>query len=71
MSNVHQFTGVTKLDLPPDQVLEQAMGKLETVLIIGYDKEGEEYFASSVADGGTALWLSKKFEKALLSVMED
>lgn len=38
-------------DLPPDQVLEVAKGKLESVLIVGIEKgEGDEpkrYYASS------------------------
>lgn len=29
----------------------------ERVAIIGYDKDENEYFASSIADGGTILWL--------------
>lgn len=63
--------GVTKLDMPCDQILLGAMGKLETVIIIGYDKDGEQYFASSAADGGTCIWLLEKFKKALLEVGED
>lgn len=51
------FTGITRLDLQPDQILEQAIGQLDGVVIIGFDKNGEFYGASSYADGGDALWL--------------
>jgi len=48
---------ITRLDLPPDRVLEQSIGKLEGVVVIGFDTEGKTYFASTYADGGTVIWL--------------
>lgn len=63
---------ITRLDTNPDLVLESAVGELESVVIIGFTKEGEEYFASSVADGGTALWMVERFKKKkLLEVPEE
>ena len=60
---------ITKLDVPVSRIIEGAVkAKLETVVVLGYDKDGEEYFASSVADGGTVLWLMAKAKKALLEV---
>lgn len=70
MGDVVTFTGITKLDLPPDRILEAAVGQLESVVILGYDKEGKEYFASSLADGGDVLWLMEKLKKQLLEVGE-
>lgn len=66
MGNVIELPVVTRLDLDPDRVLTKAVGKCELVVILGYDKEGEEYFASSVADGGTVLWLMERLKKKLL-----
>jgi len=60
----------TKLDLPADRILENTIGKLDKVVIMGYDKDGQEYFASSVADGGEVIWLLEKMKKALLEVGE-
>ena len=68
MSNVVYLKTVTRLDLPPDRILEQAIGNLEGVIVIGYDKDGQEYFASSYADGSDALWLLERCKKALLNV---
>ena len=68
MSNVILLNNVTRLDLPPDRVLEAALGKLEGVIVISYAKDGSEYFASSYADGGDALWLIERFKMALLTV---
>lgn len=69
MSKVILFTGITKLDLPPDRILENNIGKdLESIVIMGYDKDGEEFFASSIADGGTVLWLIERCKLRLLNV---
>lgn len=68
MSKVIPFTGITRLDLDPDRVLEQCKGALEGVVVIGYDAEGAEYFASSYADGGTVLWLLERCKARLLEM---
>lgn len=68
MGDVVMFHGITKLDLPPDRMLEAAVGELDGVVIMGYKKDGTEYFASSYADGGTCLWLLERCKKQLLDV---
>ena len=68
MSNVIPFNGITRLDIDPDLVIEQIRGRLEGVVILGYNKNGEEYFASSYADGGDVLWLIERMKLALLTV---
>lgn len=58
----------TSLDVPPSRVLAGALdANLETVVIMGYDKSGDTYFASSVADGGTILWLTEQTKRALMN----
>ena len=60
---------ITRLDIPVDRVLEEAKGKIEDgVIVLGWDNKGEPYFASSIAPGGTVLWLLEKAKKALLEV---
>ena len=66
-SNVVPIGCITSLDLPADTVLEGAHGALKSVVLIGYDLNGEEYFASSIADGGTALWLMERLKQKLLN----
>ena len=66
MGKVVDFGGITKLDLSPERVLAMAEGHLEGVVILGYDKDGEEYFASSYADGGEVLWLLERCKIRLL-----
>jgi hypothetical protein len=69
MGKVVEFNGVTRLDIPPERVLAGAQAMtLTTVVIMGYDEHGHEYFAASCADGGLVLWLMEKLKQRLLDV---
>ena len=57
---------VTRLDLPVDRVLEQAKDHMEHVVLMGWDKDGDLYFASTFANGGEVLWLMEKCKEALM-----
>lgn len=61
---------VTTLDMKAERVLDNAV-HLEDVVVIGYDKEGEFYFASNKASGPEVLWLLKQAERLLLEVSND
>jgi len=71
VAKIIPFKGITKLDLDPDTVLENNKGKLEGFVIIGYGVDGSEYFASTYADGGTALWLLERCKKMLLEMGDE
>jgi hypothetical protein len=71
MAIIIRFTGVTKLDLSPDTLLENLKGEFEGFIITGFSKDGGEVFASSYADGGTALWLIERFKIKLLEAAEE
>ena len=58
---------VTRLDLPVERVLEQAKDQMRDVVIMGWDQDGELYFASTFADGGEVMWLLEKCKAALLN----
>ncbi len=60
------LNNITRLDIPIDRVLEAAKGKLEGVVLLGYDKEEQEYFASTYADSGDVLWLLERCKQELL-----
>lgn len=70
MGEVVLLNNITKLDLPADRVLEAAIEKLDKVVVIGYEKDGDEYFASSIADGAEVLWLLERLKKKLLDVVD-
>jgi len=61
---------ITRLDMPPDRILEDAMGKLDGVVIMGFNKDGTEFFASSYADGGQVLWLMERSKLKLLRLAD-
>lgn len=56
-ATIHDFNGITRLDLDPDRVLDKAKGQLQGVVVLGFDQDGGFYAASSYADGGDLLWL--------------
>ena len=64
----------TTLGLPPERVLEAAVGHLDKAIVVGLDKNGDLYFASSIGDdqGGLAEvnWLLDK-AKCQLFRMDD
>lgn len=71
MSNVVELPIVTRLDLDPQRVLAGAMEDgMTEVVIIGYDKDGDEVFRSSLADGADALWHLERAKLKLLRVGE-
>lgn len=65
--SIHDGSGVTDKDQHPDVILENLKGTLEGFVYAAYDKDGNEVFGSSYADGGTALWLIERLKKVLLS----
>ena len=69
-SNVVAFTGVTSLDIRPDGILQAAVGNLTECTIVGFDKDGEFYFASTQADGGDVLWHLEKARFALMKITD-
>lgn len=69
MAKIITLNNITRLDIPPERVLS-ALPNLESAIVIGYDKDGDEYFASSIANGGTVLWLLERCKKRLLEIDE-
>jgi hypothetical protein len=69
MSNVVSIGVITTLDSDPDRVLDEAKGKCDGgVVVMGYDADGEFYFSSSIADGGSVLWLMEECKKRLMEI---
>lgn len=67
--NVIDLDIMTSQDIDPNRVLMGAINRnLEGCILIGYTNDGDTYFASSYADGGTVLWLMEKYKKELMDV---
>lgn len=65
------FTGISKVDLDPDLVLEGNKGEFEGVVLLGFGKDGDTRFCSTYADGGTILWLLEQCKLRLLQINDD
>lgn len=78
LSNIIEFPSdkardyVTTEDIPAERVLDSiSSNNLETVIVLGYTADGEEYFASNTSSGPTILWLIERFKQMLLKVDDD
>jgi hypothetical protein len=71
LSNVIQLPVITTLDSDADLTLKNLDGKLKGFVLAGYDLDGNEFFSSTYADGGDALWLIERFKKALLDNVDE
>lgn len=70
--NVVSFTGITRLDGDPQRVIEAALkADLSHVVVLAYDMDGDEYFASSFADGRDILWLLERCKAALFHAVDE
>ena len=48
-AEIHIFPGVTTLDIPPERVLQSAIdNEIRDVVLLGFDKNGELYVATSI-----------------------
>lgn len=69
--NVVLLGGVTSHDLPVNRILQAAHdADLETVLILGYKKDGSEYFAASTADGAENIWLMERAKHNMMKICD-
>lgn len=64
--NVVDFTGKTVVEGSPDQVLKHAIGQIEEVaIVIGTDRNGELYFASSTSAAADISWQIERAKQLL------
>ena len=45
------------MDLPADRVLENAIGQLKNVIVIGEKEDGEKWFATNTGNGQWYAWI--------------
>ncbi len=70
--NVIVLPVITSLDVPAERILNSALkAELDRVVVMGYDAEGNEYFASSMADGADVVWLAERLKKKLLDMVDE
>lgn len=71
MSNVVTLPVITRLNLNADRTLESLIGKLEGFVLSGWDKDGNEFFSTTFADGAEALWLLERCKMVLMEQREE
>jgi hypothetical protein len=71
MAEIVELDMITRLDIPVERILKKALEKgLKNVVLAGFTEDGDEYFASSVADGGAALWLLERCKWRLMKEVD-
>ena len=71
LADVVELDIPTVADIPPDKILTAALGELDYVIVLGYDKEGKEYFCASKASGLDAVWLLERAKLELLRACDE
>lgn len=67
--NVVILGGWTKVDLPPERVINAAQeNEVNPVVIVGKDKDGELYFAATTSNTGEVLLLLERAKKRLIGL---
>lgn len=68
MDNIIHFPGTTKGRIDPQDILAGAQQEgLKMVVVLGYDANDEEYFASSTGDAAEIVLLLQRMNLILLS----
>jgi hypothetical protein len=66
--NVVILPVMTRLDCPPERILDAAKeAGLTEATVVGYDADGNFYFASSKASGAEVLWTLEIAKRELLN----
>lgn len=71
-AQVLPFTGLTKLDMPAEKVLDGAMrASLESAVVVGFTQDGDMHFASSIASSAETIFLLQRAIYQLNRMMDD
>jgi hypothetical protein len=72
MSNVIPIGCITRLKLDAQQILNAALDAgLSDVVIMGFNNDGNEYFASSDPDAGNVLYHLERSKHKLMKIIDD
>jgi len=67
--NVVQLGTPSSINYDPAMILANALSDgMSSVVVLGYDLNNEDYFAASIADGGTVLWLMERAKQRLMEI---
>lgn len=66
MGDVVRLRCITTLPLPVTRIIDDTPRDLSEIIVIGIDKEGDFYIATSEADGGNVLWWIEMAKRKLI-----
>ena len=70
--NVIALDVLTTINLPPERILNAALeADLAALVVVGYDKNGQYYFHSSIPHGSTVNWLLDQCKKRIIDEPSD
>lgn len=72
-ADIHVLDIITRLDIPPERVLQEALKNselLEGVLVIGLSKQGELYLAGSKASVADAVFMLEQAKIKFLDYID-
>jgi hypothetical protein len=70
--NVIVLDVLTTINLPPERILNAALeADLAALVVVGYDKNGQYYFHSSIPHGSTVNWLLDQCKKRIIDEPSD
>lgn len=71
-NNIVPFTGLTTVDLPPDQILEGALEKLKEVVVLGVEIDtGSLYVAGNSGSLADVNWLIDQCKTLILNSSDE
>ncbi len=72
MGEVVHWNGISTLPANPQTVIERAQMKgMTSVVIVGFDADGDEVVLSSEADGAQALWHLERARYKLMRITDE
>lgn len=70
-TEVVAFRAPSRHDLDPDTILETNKGTFKHLVLLGYDRDDDFIFASTVADGGDVVWMLELAKLKLFKITGD
>ena len=67
--NVEYLDAPPNMDIPPERVLDGAKGQVDTVLVLGWNDEGEFYMAASTGKAKDLIFMVERFKAAYFQAM--
>lgn len=72
MGDITRIYDQSHLDTPVETVLQNAIDTgLTEVVVVGFDKNEQTFFASSKADGGDVLWHLARAQHQLMTIADE